>query len=286
MIQDRDYFSKRESAPAEAFSAIKLITIINAAVFAANALLLNFFNSDVLARYFSLSLSALGSGKIWTLLTYSFLHGGFLHLGVNLLILWLVCGGFERDCGAGRTLFVYFASVLGGGLAFLAVSAFAGMSHLVGASAGVAGLMAARFFLMENKKSLFALFGVFPIAIRPRAILYVVAACEFFGMVFVELAPYSAGGGIGYSSHLGGMAFGVLCAMAVSGKFRGLAHFGKIKRPRGMGRASDYKFKVNISDDAELRRRTDEILDKIKEKGFHTLTDEEKRVLDIAKDRL
>ena len=53
-----------------------------------------------------------------------------------------------------------------------------------------------------------------------------------------------------------------------------------------MGRASDYKFKVDISSEENLRAEVDRILDKVNRQGFYSLTDEEKEILSEANKRM
>lgn len=269
--------------------AIKNLIVANVAVFLLSLILQNFFGSDILERYFAFSQANLFSGKIWTLFTYAFLHGNLFHLGVNMLILWFVCRGFELSWGKSKTFLVYFAAILGGAIFNLGVSFLGKEAILVGASAGVLGVLAAYFYSMPDENSRFAIFGIFPISIRPKFLLLIVAGCEFLGLLFVELAPYSNGGGIGYSAHLGGICFGLLMFLGLTDGFKNWKSklFKTKNSSRNIaGEASDYKFKVDISDDDYWRNRTNEILDKVKREGFYSLTDEEKDFLNKAKDKL
>ena len=86
----------------------------------------------------------------WTFLTSGFLHGGILHLALNMYALWIVGQHLERTMGHARFAGVYFASILGGHTAvYLLASPFsdAWIGGTVGASGGVFGLFAAVFIV-------------------------------------------------------------------------------------------------------------------------------------------
>ena len=82
----------------------------------------------------------------WSLVTYSFLHGSFLHLFFNMLLLYYVARIFFNYFGPRRFINVYFLGVMLGGVFFLLAynlfPAFAGsQSPLIGASAGVMAVL-------------------------------------------------------------------------------------------------------------------------------------------------
>ncbi len=79
-------------------------------------------------------------GEWWRVGTAAFLHGGWLHLAVNVVSLWSLGLWVEAAWGSGRTLGVFAVSALGGSLASMA---WAGAPMVVGASAGVIGLAGA-----------------------------------------------------------------------------------------------------------------------------------------------
>lgn len=290
MIYDRDYFKKSPKNSPTGFleqkSAVKILIAINVAFFLLDLIIRNFTGSDVLTRYFALSLEGLVQGKVWTVLTYSFLHDGFLHLGVNCLVLFFAGSALELRIGKSKTFLVYVASVLGGALMFLMSNLLGNNSVLIGASGGVIGLLSA-FLMMSKDEVMTFLIIIFPVRIRAWTMLKFMAMFEFFGFIFFELAPF-ASGGIGFSAHLGGIIAGSLCALKISGKSINLFKFPdfKIKKKRSMGRASDFNFKVDISSEENLRAEVDRILDKVNKQGFYSLTDEEKEILSEANKRM
>src|SRR5690606_37167980 len=76
----------------------------------------------------------------WRLLTAVFAHGGFIHLALNMLALWMLGQILEPMLGRGRYLALYLISGLGGSVA---VALIAPGNPTVGASGAILGLMAA-----------------------------------------------------------------------------------------------------------------------------------------------
>ena len=290
MIYDREYFNKAPKNISRGIfggmDAVKILIAANIVFFLLDLIIRNFTGSDVLARYFALSLDNLAQGKIWTLFTYSLLHEGFLHIGVNCLVLYFAGEALELKIGRARTFLVYAASVLGGALMFLLSGLLGHDSLLIGASGGVIGLLSAFLMMSKNEVMTFIIF-IFPVRIRAWTMLKFMSAFEFLGFIFFELAPFSSGG-IGFSAHLGGIAAGCVCAIMMSGRrisFPKMPNF-KTSKKRPIGRASDYNFKVDISSEENLRAEVDRILDKVNKHGFYSLTDGEKEILSEANKRM
>ncbi|MDB4894959.1 MAG: hypothetical protein JWN15_1221 [Firmicutes bacterium] len=85
-----------------------------------------------------------GAGEQWRLFTYLLLHGGLLHLGLNMWVLWSIGRHVEMVYGAGRTGFIYVIAGVAGGIASVAVRSTPVLS--VGASGAVLGLMGALLY--------------------------------------------------------------------------------------------------------------------------------------------
>lgn len=84
-------------------------------------------------------------GEWWRLVTVAFLHGGLMHLGFNLYVLYQLGGFAERLLGPVRLVVVFCAAVLGGSIAS---TLFLDPSHYsVGASGGLWGLLGAHAVL-------------------------------------------------------------------------------------------------------------------------------------------
>ena len=150
-----------------------------------------------------------------TLITSQFLHGGFLHLGGNMLFLWVFGNNVEDQLGHIKFLIFY---LLCGALAGLAQWFFSMQSTVpaLGASGAIAGVLGAYILRFPHAKILTLVpLGFFITTFRIPAIF-------FLGFWFVQQALYGIaslqirsnvgmeGGGIAYWAHAGGFVFGVL----------------------------------------------------------------------------
>lgn len=97
---------------------------------------------------FGLHPPAVASGDWWRLITATFLHGSLIHLGFNMLALWILGTQVEAFIGSKKFLILYFASALGGSLFSFYFSPPATFS--IGASGAVFGLMGA--FVVIGRK--------------------------------------------------------------------------------------------------------------------------------------
>jgi len=152
-----------------------------------------------------------------TLLTHMFLHGGWLHLLGNLLILYLA-GPFIEDVW-GRPIFIGF---------YLAAGGFAALAHIlknpdsmvpmVGASGAIAGIMGA--FLVRYWHTRIRFFYIFGIFVRGtfEAPAWLMLPLWFVGQIFFGAlfdSMGSSGGGVAYWAHVGGFLFGAGGAYAI-----------------------------------------------------------------------
>ena len=137
----------------------------------------------------------------WQLVTYSFLHGSLMHLAFNMFALWMFGAELERVWGARRLATAYFASVVTGAVTHLLVAgAFGGGGGpVVGASAGVFGLLLAYALLFPNRK-IMLLFPPIPMPARVFVLLYV--------LLELYLGVTGTQSGVAHFAHLGGLLGG------------------------------------------------------------------------------
>jgi membrane associated rhomboid family serine protease len=86
----------------------------------------------------------LQDGQWWRIITGAFLHGGLLHIGVNMMSLWFLGRFIEYALGSWRMLLVYMVSLVVSGLGVVFFSANP-MVPTVGASGAIFGLFGALF---------------------------------------------------------------------------------------------------------------------------------------------
>jgi membrane associated rhomboid family serine protease len=133
--------------------------------------------------------------------TYSFLHGNLMHLAFNMFALWMFGGELERVWGARRLATAYFASVVTGAVTHLLVAgAFGGGgAPVVGASAGIFGLLLAYALLFPNRR-IMLLFPPIPMPARVFVLLYV--------LLELYLGVTGTQSGVAHFAHLGGLLGG------------------------------------------------------------------------------
>ncbi len=243
---------------------------------------------------FSLSSSALSDGRVWPLLTYGFLHANFFHILFNCLMLYWLGKVLHDQLGASRFFTLYGISVLLGGVTWLAVNSWRGdAALLMGASAGVSGLLVTFALLYPNQPLQFLLYFFLPVRITPRNLVLIVLAIDAIGLLFGELPLFrQTTSPIAHSAHLGGMLGGWLFFKYVLPRN---FNFGlpsvdasppKWITDKKTKRAGSGRFRIKFSDRKELQSEVDRILDKINAQGFASLSEEEKKTLDKAKELL
>jgi len=134
------------------------------------------------------------------LVTYAFLHGGVMHLLLNMYALWMFGSRIENLWGSKVFAVYYFVCVVGAGLMQLLVSSQGeNIYPTVGASGGVFGLLLA-FGMFYPRERIILIFP--PIPMEARWFVIVFGAIElWFGIT-------GTAEGIAHFAHLGGMLFG------------------------------------------------------------------------------
>jgi membrane associated rhomboid family serine protease len=137
----------------------------------------------------------------WQLLTYAFLHGGIVHLFLNMLGLWMFGSELERLWGQRRYIHFLIAGVLAAAAAQLITTLIMGSrTPTVGASGALFALLLAFGMLFPNRV-IMPLFP--PIPMKARTFVIV------FGVIELVLAQTDRGD-IAHYAHLGGMVGGFL----------------------------------------------------------------------------
>ncbi|GGK54278.1 rhomboid family intramembrane serine protease [Salinarimonas ramus] len=158
-----------------------------------------------------------GSGGLWTLLTYAFLHGSWMHVGLNAV--WLAAFGspIARRIGPERFLWLAAITAVCGALLHWATHAY-DVTPMVGASAVVSGMMAAAARFAFSPRG----FGFRPAHLAPRlglaqmlrnrtAMLFIgvwLVINLVFGVAAVPLG-LATDGGIAWEAHVGGFVAGL-----------------------------------------------------------------------------
>ncbi len=249
------------------------------------------FKSDAFDLVFQLSTRDILAWEAWRFLTYPLLHDNILHVAFNSLTLYFLGRELHPYLGEKRLLgFIIGAAALGG-LLWFAVN-FHRDSVVIGASA-IAMAFLILFACFNPNREITFLFLFFPVTIKPKYLAYIVLGIDVLGLLTGEIPGGRFDTGIAHSAHLGGALAAVLYFYFVHQReWRTPDRNPEMELPRWLKRSkaapetAQPKFRVNLSNRADLRAEVDRILDKINSHGFASLTAEEKKLLDDAKDSL
>ena len=206
--------------------------------------------------------------KPWSILTYGFIHGSFSHIFWNMLILYYFGNILKNIFGEKLILNLFLSGIVAGGLTYLIsynlFPVFKGVnSVMIGASAGV---MSVLFFLAAYDPQYRIRIIFFDIKI-----LYIALFLFFYDIIQIPLN--NSGGHI---AHIGGALWG---------------YYYSVKYNNGSDLVNSILsyFKKNTNNKPSLKSKTDnksfnqdkidEILDKISDSGYDSLTKSEKEYL-------
>ena len=199
----------------------------------------------------------------WTLVTYMFLHGGFMHILFNMLGLYFFGPRVEQRIGSPRFFALYMISGITGGL----LSFYNPVVPIIGASGAVYGVLLAyaRFWPRDQ----ILIWGIIPVEVRWLVLIYTV------------MSLLGIGGGVAHFAHLGGFlgAFLYLIWMertAGARKFRRVATAPPAAKDALL---TNWK-KVDRTGVHDVNKEeVDRILDKISASGIASLTPQERLFL-------
>jgi membrane associated rhomboid family serine protease len=160
-----------------------------------------------------------GQAPFWvTIITSMFLHGSLLHLGGNMLFLWIFGNNIEDSMN--RLLFVVF--YLLGGLAALGLQVAMDPNSAiptVGASGAIAAVLGAYARLYPRARVVTVVFIIIFFTIVTLPALLVLGLWFLLQLLpaFTEPAG-NAGGGVAYFAHIGGFLFGLLAIKLFANK--------------------------------------------------------------------
>lgn len=289
MLGERHYMRPEFPSERRSLSLTERLIIVCVTVFLCHAIAeqLGFGWFDRLA----LSPAALRKGAIWQPVTYMFLHDlrSPFHIVFNMLVLWFFGRAFERVIGPAEFARLYLVSGIFGGFVWAVFNFGNSGVQLVGASAGLTGLVAAFATLFPNQRIGLLLL---PITFRAKHFIWAVVVFEAYMAVFARNAQ------VAYIAHLGGIQAGFLYARFVIAADSPLRAPPPVSlrqlfphRPRRAPRLTVLprpRPEENEELDPEefIRERVDPILDKIAREGMGSLTQRERKILEEARERM
>ncbi|HEY9083130.1 MAG TPA: rhomboid family intramembrane serine protease [Vicingaceae bacterium] len=225
--------------------------------------------------------------KPWSIVTYMFLHEGFLHIAFNMLILYFGGQIFLQFLDAKKLIGTYILGGISGGLLFiLTFNIFPIFNEIVsgalalGASASVMAVLIAIAAYVPNYTVRLMLLG--NVKLKYIALFYVI-------MDIISIPQGNAGGHI---AHLGGAFFGFYfiyrlrngkdITVGVNRLLNYIAHLFFSKRKMKVVYKNPGKTKSDVAYNAQKaanQQKIDAILDKISKSGYDSLSKEEKAIL-------
>ncbi len=157
------------------------------------------------ASFDGVSLVGVAEGEWWRLITSAFLHGGIIHLGMNMLMLWWIGAPMEQAIGRGRFLALYLVSGLAGSAGALLFTD--PRVPTVGASGAIFGILGAAL-VFERQRN------------------YILGGSAL-SIIVLNLVLTFALPNISVGGHIGGLIGGALAALALSRFGRGHAAYGR-----------------------------------------------------------
>jgi membrane associated rhomboid family serine protease len=150
-----------------------------------------------------------------TLLTSTFLHAGWFHLGANMLYLVVFGLPVERRVGPARFATIYAMSALAGSVAYLLAQPQS-PTPAIGASGAIAGIIAANLVLFPGATlgSLSPVLFLHVAESTPTLLLLIVWLAT---QVLSSVASLTTSTGIAWWAHLGGFACGLVLAPVLRG---------------------------------------------------------------------
>lgn len=161
----------------------------------------------------------LGDKSIYaSLISSMFLHGGLLHLGGNMLFLWVFGNNIEDTLGKGRYLLFYLGTGIVAGLAHVMVNP-ASVIPTVGASGAVSGLLGA-YIILFPKAQVTTVIPIFIFLQFIRIPAGIFLGIWFVYQFFIGTAQQAGGAGVAWMAHVGGFVAGMILIFAFGGPGR------------------------------------------------------------------
>jgi membrane associated rhomboid family serine protease len=289
MLEDRSYMQEPVFGPRKSITITMLVVL--GICFVLQSILFSYsLSGSQFLRQLFLHDEALSRGHIWQLLTFQFLHGGFIHVLLNGVGLYFCGRALEGSISTRSWLTLYFGAGFAGGI-FHALGSlilpYNFPTPVVGASAGVSGLLAAFSMLYPMQEICFWFVLRFP-----ARVFFIIAVA--LSSLFI-LVP-AAGGGLGaHGAHLGGLLFG----WAYIRWFRHWDWKSKVptvnvfRKPKVFvhtrqanqwpGQTID---KSDLPSEEFISKEVDPILDKISAHGIQSLTERERKILEAARAKM
>jgi rhomboid family protein len=157
--------------------------------------------------------------QIATVFSAMFMHGSWLHLGGNMLYLWIFGDNVEDEFGHVKYLLFYLLAGIAATFAQFAAASGSNVPN-VGASGAIAGVLGAYILMFPNAR-INVLLGRQVVAMPALIVLGFWIVLQLISGVGTIATTSSDVGGVAYMAHVGGFAAGFLMAFLFRGRSRG-----------------------------------------------------------------
>lgn len=166
---------------------------------------------------------SMGDGY-YTVFTSMFMHGGIMHLGGNMLFLWIFGDNLEDEMGHVRYLGFYLLCGVAAGMAQY-IAAPDARVPMVGASGAIAGVLGGYMVLFPKARvDVFVFFIIF-FKVFPLPAWVMLGL--WFGIQVLGEAGSNSGAGVAYLAHIGGFVAGVVATVPLWLKLGGRAYWDR-----------------------------------------------------------
>ncbi len=257
----------------------------------------------------ALSFEALQAQEWWSVFTHIFIHANIMHLGSNLLLLFIAGRAVERHVGSRHFTFIFLVSAWAGA----ALNMCFRPEPLVGASGGVMGIVGAFTALFPEYDVMRPVRRFVPLRLKAKFIFPAMVASFSILALITHLLGDRVGPSLyaeAHLAHLGGVLAGWAygARLAAEGQVReewhdffpqGLRRQSRESRPDGLPVAAGFLPEQihgereslapppirELSDTEFLDERVDPVLEKLYANGADKLTSEERAILEEASRR-
>jgi membrane associated rhomboid family serine protease len=272
-----------------------ILIAVNVGIFTAQKLV-DVSSDGWLENWFGLSGFGVIKGFYWQFITYTFLHGGPMHLFANMIMLYFAGREVETLLGPRHFLSIYFGGGLLGGIAQWAFSPPG--DPVIGASACVCATLLAFTTILPEMELTCLLFFVIPIRLRAKTLAMLIVgssvACvliawvdrmgepsSLLAPVQSLFRPFSRSiGSIAHLAHLGGCLFGWFYV-----KQLGYGNPLRIQRYFLEKKQQEERRKL-MTPEQFITEEIDPILEKIGREGIRSLTRNERRILRMGSEKI
>ena len=155
------------------------------------------------------------SGDFITVFTSMFMHGGWLHLGGNMLYLWIFGDNVEDRLGHGKFAVFYLLCGIAATLAQVVVSAGSTVPNL-GASGAIAGVLAA-YLILFPRGQVRVLMGRGVVPMPALVVIGMWIVLQFINGIG-SITQSAETGGVAYMAHIGGFVAGLALTFLFGGR--------------------------------------------------------------------